>query len=512
MAAAAAGGNAVDAAIAAMVAAMTTEPGIVSVAGGAFVTIWPAGGEPEVVDGNVEMPGRGMPSERFGEGLREIHTTYGGGLTLYAGHGSVATPGALAALGVAHDRHGQAAWKDVMAPSVAAARSGYRVGAAAACYLAITGDSVFGWDAHTRPLVTGPDGGTLSAGDLATNPDLADTLEQVVEEGARSMYTGSLAALIATDSEQRGGLVTAADLAAYRPQVRTPLRLQLGDWDVATNPPPSVGGPMLAVMLRELAGPPDWDWARIIEVQRQVLSYRHRVHDLSTDLEEDGYALLETVERHGLAGLPTSSSTAHVSAVGQRRYRLRDHRIERIRFRRNGSWHRNAAQQLSRRARAQPARPARVWRPGTRLASNMAPSAARRSDGAALAVGSPGADRITTALMQVLGRLCLHGDALQHAIDAPRVHVRILDDGTRARRPRGRRGGRRGGGRARAAVVLHGPQSMFFGGVGAAASRTASCRRRATPAARPPPHRLRRVVRVGSGSRCRGPGRSGTRP
>ncbi|MGN6251220.1 MAG: gamma-glutamyltransferase, partial [Marmoricola sp.] len=108
MAAAAAGGNAVDAAIAAMVAAMTTEPGIVSVLGGAFVTVWPAGGEPEVVDGNVEMPGRGLPRDRFGSGLREVTTSYGGGLTLYAGHGSVATPGAFAALGVAHDRHGAA--------------------------------------------------------------------------------------------------------------------------------------------------------------------------------------------------------------------------------------------------------------------------------------------------------------------------------------------------------------------------------------------------------------------
>ena len=48
-----AGGNAVDAAIAAIVASMTTEPGIVSMLGGAFVTVWPAGGEPEVVDGNV---------------------------------------------------------------------------------------------------------------------------------------------------------------------------------------------------------------------------------------------------------------------------------------------------------------------------------------------------------------------------------------------------------------------------------------------------------------------------
>jgi gamma-glutamyltranspeptidase / glutathione hydrolase len=63
--------------------------------------------------------------------------------------------------------------------------------------------------------------------------------------------------------------------------------------------------------------------------------------------------------------------------------------------------------------------------PGTRLASNMAPTTGRTSDGRALAVGSPGADRITTALMQVLGRACLQGTALSEAITRPRLHVRV---------------------------------------------------------------------------------------
>ena len=150
------GGNAVDAAIAAMVAAMSTEPGIVSALGGAYVTIWPAGGDPEVIDGNVEMPGRGLPPERFGAGLREFDVDYGGGITLYAGHGSVATPGAFAALGTAHERHGAAPWRDVLAPAADAVRAGFHIGAAAASYLAITADSIFGWDENTRPLVARP--------------------------------------------------------------------------------------------------------------------------------------------------------------------------------------------------------------------------------------------------------------------------------------------------------------------------------------------------------------------
>src|SRR5687767_8506183 len=92
-----AGGNAVDAALAAAFVALATEPGMVSFAGGCFVAVWPAGGTPSVIDGNVEMPGRGLPAGRFGTGVRELRTSYGGGVTMHAGHGSVATPGIIPA-------------------------------------------------------------------------------------------------------------------------------------------------------------------------------------------------------------------------------------------------------------------------------------------------------------------------------------------------------------------------------------------------------------------------------
>src|SRR5690349_2624619 len=83
--AAADGGNAVDAALAAALASMSTEPGIVSLMGGAFVNVWPAGGDPVVVDGNVEMPGRGLDPSAFGRGVRQVRTDYGGGVTIGAG-------------------------------------------------------------------------------------------------------------------------------------------------------------------------------------------------------------------------------------------------------------------------------------------------------------------------------------------------------------------------------------------------------------------------------------------
>ena len=124
-----AGGNAVDVAVAAALAAMSTEPGIVSLAGGAFVSVWPAAGDPVVIDGNVEMPGRG-PARRALRRRRATRcvTDYGGGVRMFAGHGSVATPGAVTACELAVEELGALSWADVVAPATRACRDGYPIG------------------------------------------------------------------------------------------------------------------------------------------------------------------------------------------------------------------------------------------------------------------------------------------------------------------------------------------------------------------------------------------------
>jgi gamma-glutamyltranspeptidase / glutathione hydrolase len=462
-----AGGNAVDAALAAMATAMVTEPGIVTPMGGAYVTVWPAGGQPEVIDGNVEMPGRGLPDERFGAGLIEFELTYGGGITVYAGPGSVATPGAFAAMGLAHERHGSGEWARVMHDAAKTARVGFHLGRAAASYLALTTDNIFGWDERTREAMTRDDYSALVAGDRIVSHDLADTLLLIGRNGWREAYTGEVGRAVAADQEARGGLITAADLAAYEAVVRTPLHLRAGDWDIATNPPPSVGGPMLAVMLGELVARGGTEWRDVIEVQRHVLTYRTDVHDFSANLEDDGYRMLEEVRRKGLAGLTTSASTAHISAVDSDGTACAvtassgygsGAMVPGTGLMLNNCLGEPELNRLGLHALA----------PGTRLASNMAPSVGRRTDGAVMAIGTPGADRITTALMQVLARHCILGIDLGESIARPRAHVRVV-------RGEATRVDFEVDGDIAAAVAElglpgreHEPHAMYFGGVGAA--------------------------------------------
>lgn len=422
------GGNAVDAALASAFVAGATEPGVVSLGGGAFVSVWPAGGDPVVVDGNVEMPGRAGDPDRLGSGIRELVTDYGGGVTMYVGPGSVATPGIVPAFALAAERYADLPWSRLIAPAVEAARR-HPMGAAAARYLGHVADSLFAEDDEARRLICGPDGRTARAGESCANDALAETLTRLADEGPELFTGGDVGRALVAAMRERGGLVDEEDLAAYEPVVRPAHRLRVGEWEIAANPPPSVGGPMLATMLGELARRPEWTWDDAIEIQRRVLDYRASVHDLSTDLHGDGVDLLARVGDAGLAGLHRSSSTAHVSAVDSDgnacAITMSSGYCAGIAIPGTGVLLNNTLGEVELNPHG-----LHALRPGTRLASNMAPTTGRSSDSdRPIAIGSPGADRITTALMLVLGQGCLHGRDLQHAIDAPRLHVRIGEAG-----------------------------------------------------------------------------------
>ncbi len=462
------GGNAVDAAVAAMVAASVTEPGIISPLGGAYINIWPTDDSPLVIDGNVEMPGCGADKKRFGQGLIECVTTYGGGLTTYVGPGSVATPGMLAAMGWAHKRFGQAPWCELFTPAVRAVEQGFTVSQTAETYSALVAHNIFAWDPVTRDVYT-HDRGPLKAGDIIVDPDLVATLALIGAEGAAVAYTGDVGHAMADDVQARGGLLTRADLAAYKPRVRPALRAELGGWDLACNPPPAIGGPVLTAMLRLLSAiaPDPITALEAARVMRQVLDLRLANVDIAEDLEAAGTELLAQIASMSGQVLPTPASTAHVSVVDSDgmscSITASSGYGSGMTIQGTGMLANNALgePELNRRGM-------HSLTSGTRMASNMAPTTARHSDGSVLSIGTPGADRITTALTQVLIHMCVHGESLQEAIDRPRLHVRHLDDGSV--RIDHERDAELSAALATSELPLHEhePHAMFFGGVGAA--------------------------------------------
>jgi len=213
------------------------------------------------------------------------------------------------------------------------------------------------------------------------------------------------------------------------------------------------------------------DPAALIEIQRLVLGYRAEHLDRATDLRAAGAELLLALETTGLASLPTSQDTAHVSVVDSEgnacAITTSAGYSSGVTVPGTGLVLNNCLgePELNRLG-------LHALRPGTRLASNMSPATARSADGVTLAIGSPGADRITTALSQVIGRHCLQGEDLQASIDAPRLHVELGGDGVRVHHEP-EDGVAAAIGRAGATGVPHEALDMYFGGVGAAYGTTA---------------------------------------
>ncbi len=425
------GGNAVDAAVAGVIVSMCTDPGIIAPGAGGFITVWPEGEDPVVIDAYAEMPGRGLSSERFGQGGREVWLEYGGGMHTIIGHGSVAVPGAFAGFGRAIERYGRLPWSKVVQPAIDAVEAGFPLSGAAAHYMAYAHEVIFGWDPESRRVVHDEDGHPLGAGDLVHIPNLADTLRLIAEAGPDVMYRGELGAQIADAVQEGGGVLTREDLAAYEPVTRSPIRIDLDEWAVVTNPPPAVGGACLAAMLLLIDDHPFEAWSSaevetLARVQRAVLQYRSRRLDPdSSDRATEAQRLLELARLGDLESLMSAPSTVHTSAVDSAALAcsitVSAGYGSGMIVPGTGFWLNNSLGEIELHPEGYHHHP-----PGARLVSNMAPTVARSASGSVLAIGSPGADRITTAISSVLLNFIHLGMSLSDAVAYPRLHTEVF--------------------------------------------------------------------------------------
>ena len=424
-----AGGNAVDCAAAAALLTMNTEPGVCALAGSAFVTVWPAAGKPVTIDGNVTVPGHGNKnSGRTDAGIQSVEMEYGGGVETLVGAASVAVPGSLAALDLATRKFGQLAWKELVAPSIRATRDGFELPSACAYYLQYSSEPIFSRSDDGFDALHDPAGSLLPAGSKIVVPHLADSLEAIAAEGSRSFYEGELARRISDHVQSNGGLMTLQDLQRYEPIVREALQVDINGWSIATNPPPAIGGAILCAMLLGFRDRIFSAWSEsalqhLIEVQYATLSYRCNKLDLSENVRKDVEQLLSLAQSSELISRYASASTVHTSAVdgdglacaitassGYGSGEMPEG---------TGLWLNNCLGELELNRKGLDAGPV-----GSRLPSNMAPSVARNGD-KVLAAGSPGADRITTALHQFLINFVEMDMSLADAIGHARMHLEV---------------------------------------------------------------------------------------
>jgi gamma-glutamyltranspeptidase/glutathione hydrolase len=221
------GGNAVDAAVAAMLAACVAAPARSGIGGyGGFMVIASAGGRKvTAIDFNTVAPATAraemFPLDERGEAK---------GRRNFYGWEAVGVPGVLAGLQLALDRHGTRSFRELVQPAIRIAEEGIVINKVFANTIQ-NGAPQFAKDAASAKLYL-RDGKPLGEGDVLRNPDLAAMLTTLAKRNSvDSFYRGDIGQRIADECQKNGGLLTAKDLEAYHAREVKPLTL---GWKGAT--------------------------------------------------------------------------------------------------------------------------------------------------------------------------------------------------------------------------------------------------------------------------------------
>lgn len=415
---AAAGGNAVDACLASGVMGWVAEPFFASAMGSGFIAVRTPSGDVEIADGNTSMP-HTTPTE-VGQGIRRVFLDYSNGMYTGVGGGSVAVPGIVAAMHLVWQRHGRIEWHALFEHAIDVARQGLPFPRTSAYYLTVTKDVI--WTTPEARALFFRDGEPLLEGDILVQDDLADALEMIAGEGPAALYDGALGLEIEKSIAEDGGFLGSDDLRRYRAELRAPLRADAFGWSIQTNPPPAVGGAVLCHMLALLADADlDDEEGRtraIVEAQRAAMGYRRENY-------QDPESVAVAFERALGSLRGGSGETTHSSAADADGYAcaLTESNGYGAGLVVHGVMLNNALGEEELNPLGIHSLP-----PGSRCHSNMAPTIATGPD-CTVALGSPGADRIVSAITQTLIRLAVDGDSLADAVAAPRLHLDMRPDG-----------------------------------------------------------------------------------
>lgn len=369
-----AGGNAVDAAVAAVLASCVTEPLLTGLGASGYMLISPPDQEPVLLDFSAEAPGRGIDVASRAPLVPFVVNFGDADQTFHVGASSCAVYGVPAGVEAAAKMFGSTPLHELVRPAVRLAREGVRVNKQQAYVFSLIGSIV---------------GRSPVEGDLLHEHELAETLARLGNDGAEPFYTGDIGHAIADEVLEHGGMITRADLEAYRVVPRTPMKVTYRGRDVFTNPPPSAGGDLLAhalEMLPERPGPTALAKAMVAATVNRLGSTTH-----ISVLDAQGMACTVTCTNGEGSGVAVRGTGVHLNNM-------------------------MGEEDLS---------PAGFFThlPGDRLPSMMAPTVVTRDGQPELVLGSAGSSRIFGAILQVIVNVIDHGMRVQDAVDAPRLHA-----------------------------------------------------------------------------------------
>ncbi len=428
------GGNAFDAALAALFTCCVVEPVLASLGGGGFLLTLPANGRTLLYDFFPQTPSHRPPRSEtdlfpiladFGTAQQEFHI----------GLGSIAVPGVIKGLFAIHRDLCRLPLKTIIAPALDAAKEGTQVNSfqhyISSIVTPIIKSSPAALNLHQSP---GYPGRIAKQGELVRQPDMADAFDILAKEGEDLFYRGEMGQQLVRDCREGGGCLSMEDLEQYRVVQRNPLEFAYHDARILTNPAPSIGGTLIAFTLSLLQetrlgtlpfhGPRHLQWlADAMQITQQLR------HEQNMDRNLDEATSQHLLSQPFLAAYRKILQNEYSFSRGTTQISIADAEgniASMTLSNGEGSGYvlPGSGIMLNNMLGEQDLSPHgfHQWPENRRISSMMSPTLLFLSDGTIIATGSGGSNRIRSAILQVLINLVDFEMTLDQAVEQPRIH------------------------------------------------------------------------------------------
>ena len=456
----AAGGNAVDAAVATAFALAVVYPSAGNLGGGGFMMVSLANGEVYAQDNREKAPAaahRDMFLDSAGDVDRNLAVN-----SLQAS----GVPGTVAGLLDALERFGTMSRQQVMAPAIELAEHGFILNDDLASQFL---DNMDGFSKYPASLAKfSKQGQPYQSGDLWLQADLAQTLKLISAQGRDGFYKGHTAELIVAEMQRNNGLISMDDLAAYEALWREPIHGTYHGYDIWSMPAPSSGGVLLVQMLNmlepfnlaelgfgstatvhlmieaqrrayadraEFLGDPDF-----VEIPTQMLTSKEYARTRFADF--DPLKATDSASIGAGSWPEESTQTTHFSvadkagnavAMTTTLNRSYGNRIvvPEVGILLNNEMDDFSSKPNSPNSYGLIGRDANEIQPGKRMLSSMTPTIVTQAGKPVLITGSPGGSVIINTVLQVVLNVIDHGMDAESAVSSPRIHHQWQPDNVR---------------------------------------------------------------------------------
>lgn len=424
------GGNAFDAAVAAMLAACVAEPILASAGGGGFLMAKPADSEPVIYDFFAQTPGQKQALSAID--FYPITADFGtASQTFHIGLGSSATPGFVRGLFTIHHERCQLPLRALAESAIGLAKGGVSINSFQYLISRIVSPILQATPAAFSVNQSPSDANSLiKESEIHRQPELADFLYALSLEGEDLFYRGEVGRTLIDDCIQHGGHLRWSDLHHYAVKKRIPLDYQYRDARIFSNPSPSLGGTLIAFALSLLESESlhklQPGSAEHLSKLAKAICLTQRVRN-KTDSNltqilkpeiRDQYANLQRSQwicARGTTQISIADRIGNLASVTLSNGEGSGYVVPGTGIMMNNML---GEEDLNPRGFHQ-------WPLNQRIASMMAPTLILRADGGIIVTGSGGSNRIRSAILQVISNLVDFTMPLGEAIAHPRIHYEI---------------------------------------------------------------------------------------